>query len=75
MSAALVSALVAVAFVMLARWGQRNVETLVPAGVAPARRDKDARAIRRGARSCLVIGILFAAWSVVLTLNLAFGLG
>jgi uncharacterized iron-regulated membrane protein len=66
MIAPAVFALVAAAFVALSRWGQRNLDQLVPAHYSPERRAKDERSIRRGARSCFAIGILFALFSVAL---------
>lgn len=68
-------AAVAVGFVLLARWGRRNVEHLVPAGVKEERRAKDVRSIRRGAWSCYLIGALFGVWAVVAAVNLAIGKG
>jgi len=69
MTSAVVFALVAVAIVSLSRWGQRNAEVLVPAHYSPDRRAKDLRSLRRGARSCFVIGILFALFSVLLAVG------
>jgi hypothetical protein len=65
----LASTLVAAAFVSLALWGLRNLDDLVPARSSSDRREKDLRSLRRGARSCFAIGLLFAAWAVVLAVN------
>jgi hypothetical protein len=66
---AVASALVAVAFVSLSRWGRHNVGELVPAHYSPERRAKDERSLQRGAKSCLAISILFALFSVVLAVG------
>jgi len=66
---ALFSALVAFGFVSLSRWGKRHAGVLVPAHYSPDRMAKDERSIRRGANSCLVIGILFALFAVVLAVG------
>ncbi|KQY57222.1 MULTISPECIES: hypothetical protein [unclassified Nocardioides] len=70
MTPVLISALVAAGFVSLSLWGLRNVEELVPERPSMARRDKELRSLKRGARSCFLIGLLFATWAVVLAVNL-----
>lgn len=65
MSAVLFSAGVAVAFIGLGRWGMRNLDELVPVRGSAEKQGKDLRSLRRGARSCLVLGVLFAAFSLV----------
>jgi hypothetical protein len=69
MTGAVISAIVAAAFIGLSRWGLRNVTELVPAHSSPERRAKDERSLRRGARSCFAVGVLFALFAVVLTVD------
>jgi uncharacterized iron-regulated membrane protein len=63
---ALLSAAVAAAFFGLSRWGRRHADELVPAHYSPERRAREERSLRRGAKSVLAIGILFAVFSLVL---------
>lgn len=60
MSPAVISGVVALVCVLLGRWGQRSAGGLVSVTASPERRAREERSIRRGARSCLVIGALFA---------------
>ncbi|MCW2752165.1 MAG: hypothetical protein JWR83_3275 [Aeromicrobium sp.] len=66
MIAALFALCGAAAFAGLGRWGVRNVDSLVPAGISLQGREKDQRSIRRGARSCYVISALFAVFLLAL---------
>ena len=62
----LVSVCLGLALVWLGRWGIRNVEDLVSPVVAAPRRQREIRTIRRGSRSCVVLGGLFCVAGTVL---------
>jgi len=55
----IVSILLGGALVLLGRWGIRNGEGLVSSAIAAARREREIRSIKRGSRSCVVLGGLF----------------
>jgi hypothetical protein len=64
-SAALVSGGVALICLLLGRWGLRSAGDLVPVTASPERRALEERRIRRGAKSCFVLGALFTLLAVV----------
>ncbi|WP_043603387.1 MULTISPECIES: hypothetical protein [Protofrankia] len=55
----------AAAFFAVGRWGQRNAPALVPVSLSPEGRAKRERSLRRGARSCKIISLLFVVLGVV----------
>jgi hypothetical protein len=59
----------AAGFISLGRWGRRNLGSLIPADASAQRRRKDTRSLRRGARTCFVVGGIFAIFAVVLGVN------
>ena len=65
----MVSVLLGLGLMSLGRWGSRNGETLVSVHIAAARRAKEIRSIRRGSRSCLVLGALFCLMGVALAVS------
>lgn len=65
MSPAVVSGCVALVCFLLGRWGLRSAGDLVPATASPERRALEERRIRRGARSCFVLGVLFTLLAAV----------
>ncbi|RHW28518.1 hypothetical protein D0Z08_01180 [Nocardioides immobilis] len=69
MSAALVSAALAVLMLAVGRWGLRNTASLVPDRVAGSVRDRQERSLRRGAWLCLAMALLFATLAVLATVG------
>lgn len=65
MTAAVAAAVVGLAFLLLGRWGRANQHLLVAATLSDVRREREERSIRRGARSCLVLGAVFLAFAVL----------
>ncbi|WP_250291057.1 hypothetical protein [Frankia sp. CiP1_Cm_nod1] len=63
-AAVLVQLAFAAAFFAIGRWGQRNAAALVPASLSPEGRAKKERSLRRGARSCTIIAIVFVVLAV-----------
>lgn len=61
------------AFLAIGRWGRRNADALVPAHLSPHRRDRERRALRRGALSCLALSFVCAAIGVLEATTLAVG--
>jgi hypothetical protein len=64
-SGAIVGGLVALTMFALGGWGLRSGADLVPATYPSERREREQRAIRRGARSLVVLGALFAVLAVL----------
>lgn len=64
MSAAVVSAALALLTLAVGRWGLRNAASLVPARPG-SDHDREVRALRRGARLCLAMAVLFTALAVL----------
>lgn len=62
------------AFLSLSRWGRRNVDSLVPATLSGARRDREERRLLRGARSLLVLSAVCAVAGAAEAVALATGL-
>jgi hypothetical protein len=75
MTAAMTSCVFAAAFFALARWGMRNAPRLVPASSTQQRREKDERSLRRGARSCFAVGVLFTLFGLLTALDVITGTG
>lgn len=65
MSGAVVSALFGLALLVVGGWGLVHHESLVSGSLIERRRDREVRSLRRGARSCLVMGLLFAMLAIV----------
>lgn len=62
----LVLSIFGVGLALLGRWGSHHAEDLVPVALPEVRRTKDLRSIRRGVRSCLLLGAFLAVNGVVL---------
>jgi hypothetical protein len=60
-----VSGFIALVCLMVGRWGLRSGGDLVAVTASAERRAREERSIRRGARSCLLLGVLFALLAVV----------
>ena len=65
MSAALISAALAALMLAIGRWGLRNTASLVPARAEGAIREREERSLRRGARLCIAMALLFASLAVL----------
>lgn len=65
MRGAAVSVVMGLVLLYLGRWGLARQGDLVAASLSVERRQKELRAIRRGARSCLVLGVVFVAFAVL----------
>ena len=61
----LVIAAVGLAMLLLGRWGRQHAESLVPDVVPEPRRSKELRTIRRGVKSCIVVGAFLSLNGVV----------
>lgn len=65
MSGAIIGATVALVAFFLGWWGLNNGADLVSASTSTARREREERAIRRGARSLMVMSALFAVMAAL----------
>ncbi|RJS46739.1 hypothetical protein [Nocardioides cavernaquae] len=65
MSGAIIGATVALVAFFLGWWGLNNGAGLVPASASAARREREERAIRRGARSLMAMAGLFAVMAAL----------
>lgn len=64
MSTAIPMLALAVALVLLGRWGRRHADRLVPAGLSADERARRARVLRRGAVVSYVVAAVFVAFSI-----------
>ncbi len=55
----------AAAFFGIGRWGRRHAAELVPKSLSPEGQAKKEQSLRRGARSCQVIAVIFALLGVI----------
>ncbi|MCW2789625.1 MAG: hypothetical protein JWQ91_1901 [Aeromicrobium sp.] len=69
MTAAALAGVAALGFMALGRWGLRNTASLVTVTASPERRERDERSLRRGARSCVALGVVFACLAVVVAIE------
>jgi hypothetical protein len=69
MIAALFGFALAALFLGLGRWGRHNAADLVPTALSAYGRAKRERSLRRGARSCQLLGSLFAVFAVLAVLG------
>lgn len=65
----LLSFVMGCAFVLLGRWGARNGEGLVSTAIAAPRREREIRSIRRGSRSCVLLGTLLGLAGIALAIS------
>jgi hypothetical protein len=52
--------------VLIGEWGVRHVDTLVPVELGEDERDRRQRVVRRGGRTCQVVGVVFVLMIVPL---------
>jgi hypothetical protein len=64
-----ISVLLGCSLVLLGRWGIRNGDELVSTAIAETRRTREIRSIKRGSRSCLVLGALFCLAGTALAIS------
>jgi hypothetical protein len=56
---------VSLAMILFGRWGHKNAGNLLPEKVVTERRDKKLKQIRRGGITWMIVGGVFAIFSVV----------
>lgn len=71
--AVVVPLLLAWVFLVLSRWGRRNVAELVPATLSPERRAREERRLVRGARSLLLLSVVCVLLAAVEAVSQATG--
>lgn len=59
---------IGLAVVLVGHWGCRHAADLVPPTLPVVERASREKTLRRGARVCQVVGVLFAAAGIVVTL-------
>lgn len=64
MSSAIPMLALAVALVLLGRWGRGNADRLVPAGLGAEERARRVRVLRRGAAASYVVAAVFVAFAI-----------